>query len=272
MKKLLIIGLMAALGAAQASAQRGTHGGKQLERRIHRQEMMQHKMAELDSVVSLTDVQKSQIEVLNADFKTKMKENKGDREAMKTAAKEHRQAIKAILTPEQIEKLEAYKAAKKEDMKAMHQEMKTYRKTNIEPALKSKRAELDEVLTDAEKAKIDSLRSIYKSDFKEFGEHKRDSFSPEKRKEQMAEGKALHEQRKADLDKELKPIIAAHKLEIEKIESDLKPLQDTWKADMQAIRAKHSAGKDAHPKYGHGKMEKDSKVEMKRYHFLLMKA
>jgi Spy/CpxP family protein refolding chaperone len=257
MNRLKITALLLVLGASLALAQHRDH---------HRGGMMKEKMARLDSVVTLTDAQKQEITELNKAFKAKMKEQRSsgerDHEAMKAMRKEHRQQIEAVLTPDQLAKLEAFKAERKESRKAMHAEIKEYRKTNMKPALQQKRAEFDNVLTADEKATIDALRAELKGMKGEKGEGKRHMDS-EKRK-------AL----KARMDAALKPIVEAHKAELEQVHTDLKPLRETWKADLQAIKAKYdmdhkqSKGKKMGKK---GKGQGDRHQQMMAYRFLLMK-
>ncbi len=255
MNKLKITALLLVLGASLALAQHRGH---------HRGGMMKHKMAQLDSVVSLTDAQKQEITEINQAFKTKMKEQREsgqrDHEAMKAMRKEHRQQIEAVLTPDQLTKLEAFKAERKESRKAMHSEIKEYRKTNMKPALQQKRAEFDNVLTEEEKATIEALRAELKGMKGNKGEGKR-KMDPEKRK-------ALKEK----MDVALRPIIEAHKAELEQVHTDLKPLRETWKADIKAIKAKYDMDhKQQKGKKMGKKGQGDRRQEMMAYRFLLMK-
>ncbi len=266
MKKLQTLALLFVLGTSLVLAQ-GPRGHKR-----GGGDMMKKHIERLDSIVDLTDDQKAKIEALNASMKTKMQETREskDREAMKAIRDQHKKDIEAILTDDQVALLKASKDDRKENMKSMRSELKTYKKENIKPAMKLKRAEFDNELTDDEKATIASLRAemkeLKKSAKAEGVKHKK--MDPEKRKEH-----------KAKLDEKLGPIVAAHKTELEKVESDLAPLRATWQADTKAIKEKYakSCGGDCKGKKGkHKKGRKgkkgDTAESMKYYRFLLMKS
>jgi hypothetical protein len=265
MKKTKITALLIVLGASLALAQgpRGKH---------HRGDMMKNHIAHMDSIVHLTDEQKTEITSLNDALKIEMKEAREneDREAMKTLRQQHKENIKSVLTPEQLELLKASKEAHRADMKEMRTEMKKYKKENIVPTLKLKRAEFDKNLTEEEKATISDLR-IEMKDLRK--EHKDSSHGPRAKfnKEQRT---MIKEKMQSSLD----PIVLAHSSELTQIQTDLEPLKETWEADMTEIKEKHTSscegkcnkkggkhkkgGKDAHMK---------DKSSMKSYKFLMMK-
>lgn len=267
MKKWKVTVVLVALGASMAMAQgpRGHHRG---ERGDHG-DMMKQRMEHLDSIVDLTDDQKVKIESINKDYREKMKANRGsgDREAMKELRKKQKEEIESVLTEEQKTKLKAAHDAKKAEMKEMRSELKTYREQKITPTLKAKRLAFDQVLTEDEKATITKLRGEMKAQREEW----------KAGKTEKGDHKVNHEKRKeahAKLAAALTPIVEAHKAELAQIDEDLKPLRDTWKADMDAIKAKHKkdCGKCVNKSGGkHKRAEGEKGEDMKYYRFLLMK-
>ncbi|MFT5724015.1 MAG: hypothetical protein ACI9JN_001132 [Bacteroidia bacterium] len=266
MKKLKITAILFVLGASLALAQ-GPRG-----ERPHEGMLTKH-LERLDSIVDLTDDQKVKIEALNVSHKAKMKEARSshDREAMKTLRQTHKAAIEAILTPAQRDTLKASKAAHRETMKEMKTELKKYKHENVVPTLKTKRTEFDNVLTEDEKATIAAL----KAEFKAVRKANKSAESPRGQKMDPEARKAM----KAQMEAVLAPIVTAHKSELEQVESDLKPLRDTWKADTDAIKKKHVPtcdGDDCKGRKGKGHkkgkhLKSDQKDAMKYYRFLLMK-
>lgn len=270
MKKLKISALLIVLGAGLAFAQgpRGEHP---------KGDRMKHNIEKLDSIVDLTDDQKVKITALQEDLKVKMKEARSsqDREAMKTLHQKHKADIEAILTPEQIEKMKAAKEAHRADMKEMRGELKKYRDEQITPALKLKRAEFENTLTEEEKATITSLRTEFKGE-----RANKDSAHRGSKHRMDLEQRKL---RKEKIEANLGPIVTAHKAELDRIEADLKPLRETWEADMKQIKEKHKAscegsckghkgkGKKGKGHKGHKKGDHADKSTMKQYKFLLMK-
>lgn len=258
MTKLKLTAIMLVLGTSLAFAQKHHPKGEQ------REAMMKDRMERLDSLVELTDDQKTQIETLQKALRAEMKalRKEENREGMKELRKKHKSEIDAILTEDQKEILKAERAKQKENRKAMRDELKTYRQTNIKPALSAKREAFDQQLTDEERATIESLRlelrETRKAHKSEGHRHKMDS----------EERKAL----KAKFEAELVPVVQAHKAELEAIEKDLEPLRETWEADTKAIKEKHDAKHPKHHKARRAHKHGDSsKASMKYYKFLLMK-
>ena len=278
MKKIKISALLIVLGAGLAFAQgpRGEHP---------RGDMMKHNIERLDSIVDLTEDQKTKITALQDDLKVKMKEARSshDREAMKTLRQKHRSDIEAILTPAQLEKMKAAKEVHRAEMKEMRSELKKYKDEQIKPTLKLKRSDFDQVLTEEEKATISALRK----EMKEMRANNKTEGDATPRKRDPEHRKLMKEK----LDASLAPIVEAHKAELAKIDEDLKPLQDTWEADMKQIKEKHMGtcdstnkqkcdkkncedackGKKHKGKKGHKKGNHADKGTMKNYKFLLMK-
>ncbi len=278
MKKIKITALLIVLGAGLAFAQgpRGEHP---------RGDMMKNKIEHLDSIVDLTDDQKTKITALQTDLKVKMKEARSnqDRDAMKALRDKHKSDIEAILTPEQNEKLKAAKEAKRADMKEMRSELKKYKEEQVKPTMKLKREEFDQLLSEDEKTTISTLRAEMKeirANKKAEGDGKPMAHDPEQRKLM-----------KEKLEASLAPIVEAHKAELEKVEADLKPLRETWKADMNQIKESHGIacdstskkkcdkenckdackGKKHKGKKGNHNESRADKATMKHYKFLLMK-
>lgn len=233
---------------------------------------MKNRINHMDSIVDLSDNQRAKIEEINTAYHKEMKtlrsSGEKDHDQMKALRKKHKEEVEAVLTSEQLEKLKAAKAEMRKKKEGVRQEVKAYRDANIKPVLQTKRAELEAVLSDDEKSKIAQLRAELGPKPERNGEgrnHQRGhgKFDPEKRKEMKAQLAAV-----------LNPIIEAHRSELDKIESDLKPLQDTWKADIKQMKEKTNPNCTSGDKCGKKRPRKGDKKEghglMKTYRFLLM--
>ncbi|MBI1307572.1 MAG: hypothetical protein GC181_13300 [Bacteroidetes bacterium] len=267
MKSLKSFALLLALGAAQAFAQgpgKPHHfkGGPGHEMNIQK----------LDSILKLTDDQKAKIEALHKEQRDKMKAaresgQKPDREEMMKAMKENREKFMNILTPEQKQILEKKREEQKEKMKAMQAEIKTYRDTRIKPTMENLRNDFDSKLSDQERAKVTEVRAKSTEMREGFKKENVKAESSAPAEDDIHRGHRAgrltpdqHKQIKTYVDSELKPILDAHKADLDKVAEDLKPLRATWKADMKAIRDKYIEPDTAKSNCGHCK-KGDGKCE-----------
>jgi Spy/CpxP family protein refolding chaperone len=107
--KLFTLSFIFLLGAATASAQRG--GGEK-----DAAQMAEKQTERMTQQLSLTETQAAQVLKINQAFSEKMKtSDKEDSEARKTIRAEHDQAIKGVLTAEQLTKMEADRSKMKEN-------------------------------------------------------------------------------------------------------------------------------------------------------------
>lgn len=264
MKNMKTTLLLLCIGIMQAVAQ-GPRGG-------HHHEGGENYLAKLDSIVHLTDDQKAKIESIQTEYKEKFKavresNSEPDRSAMQRLREEQQTKIKAVLTPEQQALLEEDIDERKQNMKKMHEEIKSYRSTNIFPVMSRLHTEFENELTVDEKSKIESVKKEVKAMKKRYYALNGDSTKHGTGAKEMAgkSGKRPHgkhgkgltkEQREAVhtyASTELKPILDAHKAILDKTMNDLKPLQDTWKADLKAIQSKYDANKGARKGHKNGK-------------------
>lgn len=180
-------------------------------------------------------------ELMEQDFETP----EARHEAMKALRESHQEAMDAVLTDAQREKLEALKTnmqaereanreARKENMQSMREEMKTYRETEMVPVLREQRTKLEAEMSAEDKATVAALRAKMaahrpdKGDFEPGERRKR----PEWTEEQKAEMKADREKIKALVEKYDGTITSL----LEEIEDD----RETWKEDMQEIGKKYA--------------------------------
>lgn len=218
------------LGISQAMAQKKT-------------DRAQAKTDRLDEKVGLTDEQKVKITDLNKSFSEEMKAIRQDgkaelREEMHTMMKAHREKVSEVLTDEQKQKLKADREQKRALHKAMREEIKSYRTKNIKPVMNEKRSKFEKVLTVDEKKAITEARAEIeklKGDLKqERSDKKNDGFKPDSEMR-----KAHMDQVRMIIDTHIRPIIDAHKTELDVIEKELEPKRKQWKDHMKSIRTRH---------------------------------
>ncbi|MEM1322186.1 MAG: hypothetical protein AAGG75_18135 [Bacteroidota bacterium] len=127
-------------------------------------------LSELQGELELTEDQLTQIAALQEEMKTEMKslralEREERRTQMKSIRSDFQTAVEAILTTEQLAAVEDRRAearerweARRAQNKAMAEEVKNHKETEVQPVLLAQRAKLEAQITDADKAKIDQLR------------------------------------------------------------------------------------------------------------------
>lgn len=240
----------------------------------HRSHKGEH-LDQLKSELNLSDEQVAEIKALQEGFRTQVRAVRTDEspessdkfeklQALKTA---HKTAIDGILTDEQIQKREALKAAKKEEMKAeraewkakfdavdkeaMKAELKAYREQNIQPVMLAQRQKLESEISLADQAEIDQLRSIFKAEKEkmkarkaEMKAQKAQAFengekpSEADREAMMAKMKA-HKDAMAPHREALKAFIEKYDATITSLLTEVKPQAETWKSETKAIKAKY---------------------------------
>lgn len=182
--------------------------------------------------LNLTSEQIEQIKKIQSENIEKNNELKLKQRKIKDEIKENnsnlREKVKEILTPEQLNKAKSIMVdtnkIKQNGKKAYRKQLIEYTEKNIKPAISEKRKEFDKNLSEEEKkiiaefvAKHNALKDANK---------------------EIIDKKLIIERRKA-LHKEtteaLKPIIANHKTELEKIFDDLKPQIEKWQNDIDRM-------------------------------------
>jgi len=255
MKNRILLMLALFLGMSQAALAQEKH------------DRMKHRTDRLDEKVNLTEEQKVKINELNQAFAEEMKamrkEDKEEmREEMHAKMKAHREQIKEILTEEQKDKLKAEREQDRASHKAMREEMKTYRKENIKPVMSEKRKEFESVLTDEEKKQIAEARIQIKAVKKDLKSDKQEKPARHRYGDRETR-KATRDQIKSIVDTQIRPIVDAHKTELDMIDKDLEPKRKEWKEDMKAIRSKHMKDKAAVAPHDHRRKHEAS---MRKHH------
>lgn len=168
-----------------------------------------HSIEKFQSELNLTDAQLDELKVLKEDMHDLKAEFRasGERpshEERDVIRQQHREKILAILTPDQITKLESLKATHKEERKnyfkenkaqfkeAKH-ELKAYHQNEVMPVLLKQRAKLEKEISRKDSKEIAKLRSIvgkFKSEKKTELKAKKEAWKKEKdqlsREEKMA--------------------------------------------------------------------------------------
>jgi hypothetical protein len=275
MKKVQAFILFIVLGTIQALAQPSERQHRDFSR-----DMIHH----LDSIVTLTDDQKSSIEKLQIEFRANMRErhqnsDRPDRRKMMEMKKEQHHKIMELLTPEQKELVKASKEGVKEEMKKMQAEIKTYRNEQIKPAIENLRSDFNEKLSDVEKAKIQEVNLKVKQMKKDLKVSKDSLPEGEKSIGEMQKNKdnlhhkgiskEAHKEIRDYVKTELQSILEIHSQDLDKVMEDLKPLKATWEADMKNIKTKYGMrvhGNKAHGDKGLRKEHKRRKGKMRHHH------
>lgn len=244
----------------------------------HEERAKQHweKMAE---ELKLTEEQRLKMNEINDQYLPQiaaLKNAQGEnREAIEKLRRERQEKVKALLTKEQAEQLEALKKERKDRNKEMQKELRQYRKENILPVLRVHRSEFDKLLTEEEKKIITDLSNRQKMlKTHQMGKEKSEMGKESKGKDgKKGKNEMMDKQRvnfRKDCKEKLKPIIEAHKAELQKVDSDLEGQRLDWENQMKMIREKYKSdrqeGTEIHPRND----KSDKKQEQRWMHFLLI--
>ncbi len=296
--KLWIICAVLIIAQTSFAQKRGGHGE-------HRANKIEKMKAELD----LTDTQVEQLEKIRAEFKTKMvalKEEGSDREEMREAfhqlKDEHRTAIEGVLTNEQLAKMEAHRAEKKEhraeirekfksiDKTAFKEEMRAYKKENVHPVILAQRKKMEASISQADKRDIEELRQVFKAAKKE----RKEKMAPFKEngerptREQMEAFKAEYERKYKTHFEKAQALTEKYATQIDALLAEVADEKETWKSDVKDIKNEHFGeimeemkgkkdcdketdckGKRGHGRKGHA-MKHGRKGKDHRVRFLMM--
>jgi len=222
----------------------------------------------LIEALDLTTEQVEQFKQVKTDFSTKRKALRDNEErdytAMKALKAEQKAAMRAILTPEQLEKWDEIKPDRKDrhaDRKAFYENNKehfdamkadahTYKKDKIRPLLRTQRAKLDQKMSAEDIAYIDGLRKQMSAHKKAAKMDKAQDDKPtdieEGRRPHHRRGHHGHRHHKghrghhgkhdflAEADKtKLKALATKYNEDIHQLHEEIKPQMETWKADMK---------------------------------------
>lgn len=190
------------------------------------EEVTEHRMERLDGQLDLTADQESKISKIVFASATEMLALKStgtfDREQMRDLKKNERQLIKAELTPEQKEILKEQREGEKLE-RQKNRDLRMVKRTErqaTKAALLAKRTAFEASLTTEEKAIIEQARALKPEKIK--GKDAKAALTDE----QKAERKAVNK----EIGKMLKPIVVAHKAELEAIQTEFPPKAKLHKA------------------------------------------
>ncbi|MEO0340100.1 MAG: hypothetical protein AAF242_12900, partial [Bacteroidota bacterium] len=250
LKSIVLLGMLLVFSAGiYAQGQRGPRGPRGGEDR--------DPLQMLTKVLELSEEQVAQLTPIFEDTKEQMQalrdQEFDSREARMEAAKEimdaQHEAVKEVLTEDQVTKLEEIKAKRgergprgprgqrgagidKEDRAALQQELKAYHSENIQPVILAQRAKLEEELSAVDKATLEELRAqraaamATRKAAKEAGER-----PAPPTEEQKAQHKATMET--------LKGIAERYADDIEDLFAEIQPDAEEWKSDLKEIATKY---------------------------------
>lgn len=236
-----LCGLLSFTTFAQRPGHRGHHGPERL-------------LQQLD----LTEQQRTQLRTLRTEQRAKLEAFRG-REfdspearhtAMRQLRREGRTALEAILTDTQREQLrelhEQRRAERPEvDKRALRQDVKSYRQENIRPVMREQRAQLEPLLSDADKAIIESLRPKAEAAKRELRAGMRDlrnSRGPGQRpdRSQVRARREALEAKYADEIEQVQALVDKYDSDIERLLEEVADQQEDWKQDLHGIFQEHA--------------------------------
>jgi Spy/CpxP family protein refolding chaperone len=233
------------------------------------------KKPDLFSQLDLTAEQKEQIKTIKMEARSKakaareqMRETKPDRSAMKKAREQNRQAIEAVLTPEQKEKLAKLTAERKAawesvDKKALKQELQAHQEDKVAPVIKAARGQLNQFISAEDQLALDRLREVFKNKpgaklrGNKAAGAKGQRPTPEQIETRKTEAKAWSEAHAEDL-AELKVLTTKYQADLKRIQTRLQPQMEAWAKEKKEIVRTHLP-EDAPQKAGHNRAEKRRK-------------
>lgn len=218
------------------------------------------RIAMMDDKIALTEDQKSIIQEILSSNATKIatlrSTSAASKEEIMAIRKAERESIKQVLTEDQLSKLKAERKAKKATAKAKREDYKAYYKENVKPELTKHRAAFNQKLSANEKQTIEQTRKQLRDLKPSKGAKLADDEKKELKSNRMA------------IKKQLDPIIANHKAELENIKAKLKPTLDA------AREYKKEQLKEDQDPNKRGKKQRRKKRKKKggfEYRFLLSK-
>lgn len=237
-----------------------------LAQKISPEQRIEKKVASLDEKVSLTDTQKEQVKAIFSVTASQMQslrkaEGEENKDAIRELRKDEREKVKAVLTPEQVSKLQVIKKEERELHKANRDKIKEYHKTNVKPVLEAKRKAFDAKLTASEKAIIAEAKAKMPEHEKGKGQQNQETANNEDNQATRQEIKML-----------IQPIVNTHKAELEQIFNDVKPVLDAEKEFIKANKSEQDPKKGMESKRKQGKKDGQNGDGSERfmYRFLLM--
>ncbi|MFT5997889.1 MAG: Spy/CpxP family protein refolding chaperone [Neolewinella sp.] len=215
-----------------------------------------HKSPDLYSQLDLTAEQQEQIRTIKTEARAKAKASRElvrgtrpDRTAMTQLREENRQAIEAVLTPEQREKfakLAAERKAAREsvDKKALKQALQAHQEDKIAPVIKAARGQLNQFISAEDQLALDRLREVFKNKpgaklrGKEGAGTPGQRPTPEQLEAHKALGEAWREAHTEDI-AELKALTTKYQADLERIQTHLKPQMEAWAKEKKEIVRSH---------------------------------
>ncbi len=281
MKKIMLLALLLSMGLTVSH--------------VYAQRAPQSHRAPMESVVTLSETQKSDIQKINESYRAKMgalhqgEKTEANRTAMQQLMKEREAAVAAVLTPAQRTQWEAYQKEQKakmeqnranrdanhEKMKSAREEMKAYREKNVVPVLQKQRAKLESKISAADKKLIAELRTQHeqrrKEGFDKRGERGDKMGGKEKRGDKSTAGKRPEKDEKHP---QLKALVEKYSADIDALYAEIATQENQWKQDQQAILEKYASQKSdkkvGKPSRQHPEGAKDKMDFHKKMGFLLM--
>lgn len=152
---------------------------------------------------------------------------------------------------------------KKEQFKAMHQEMREYAKQNVLPIVKEQRLKLEAQLSAADKAVISNVREQLHQQRKTMHAemktiHQRMKSGEEFDKEEMHKRFAAMKAQREEIIAPAKVVLEKHQTAIDQLLTDKRIDKEGWKNEMESIRKKYISEEDMEEmkKKHHGKRHK----------------
>lgn len=245
----------------------------------------------LKEELKITPEQTAQLETLQASFKEQatalrsqtFEDQAARQEAMKSLRQSMKDELEDVLTAEQQAILKEKRADRKNAHHDMRKAVKVYREAEMKPVLQIQRAKLETALEEADKARLEEIRSELNSKRQAYAKEGKD------KSKRMGKGEGEMHQRKhkgavqdqQPLRDELKAMAQKYDSQISRLMEEIEHQAKQWYKDMQAIREAYAPDHQKGAKWEktlspadafmHNKQDYKGSHPMKKERFLLMK-
>ncbi len=216
-----------------------------------KQDRYHAKIEKMKEMLNLSDVQTTELKMIFKEYKGKLKELRhsdleNKRSQVKQIHQDRKEAMKSVLTEEQLVKFEAFKTEEKTRRKAEKSDFRSNKKKefieNVLPIMLAERQKLEREIDAADKVEINKLRAIaadVKAEFKKEKEtskheknrpHGRDHQEHGKKKKFFKALMENHPEAKASAEQ----LVNKYEHQIDQHQAVIQPAVDKWKAEIKA--------------------------------------
>jgi hypothetical protein len=220
------------------------------------EERINKRVERIHEIVNLTEEQDTQLyELYNTtqqEIKALNEETSDNHQKMKDLRKKEREALKTILSEDQLSKLQESRQKQKDEIRNHRRAIRTYHEKNVKPVVQEKRNAFNAELSSNELKIIEEARALMPE--RKHVEGRRKNFTADEKATLRAQRKEIHQM--------LQPIVVAHQTKLNAIKEELQPIFEAEKAFIEKNKPEDAK----HPRKFEDRKRPNSFV----YHFLLM--